>query len=201
MLAERQHDEARAALNIRRVHVERQKSSASVLAQEKSDRGADSGVGETGQRLSCCDNVPNAANVRKRNQKRGFALGATKRRHEIGLMLVASREERLNERVERIGGRTLEQPDEPRRVFLNERPEIRRMIRDAEKDIAGAAAFEFARELRGRRRLEERSEATACFGRRGEPRRIDEALSERCGHSRPGRRGPAIEAGRPPPAK
>ena len=107
MLAERQHDEARAALNIRRVHVERQKSSARVLAQEKSERGADSGVGETGQRLGCRDNVPNAANVGKRNQKRGFALGATKRRHEVRLMLVASRERAL-ERARRAnspGGR------------------------------------------------------------------------------------------------
>ena len=144
MLAERQHDKARAALNIRRVRVERQKSSARMLAQQERERGADSGVGETGQRLSCCDDVPNAADVRKRNQERGFALGATKRRHEIRLVLVASREERLNERVERFAGRTPEQPDEPRRVFLNQRPEIRRMIGEAEKDIARAAAFEFA---------------------------------------------------------
>ena len=106
MLAERQHDEARAALNIRRVHVERQKSSARVLAQQERERGADSGVGETGQRLSCCDDVPNAADVRKRNQERGFALGATKRRHEIRLVLVASRDERLNERVERFARAT-----------------------------------------------------------------------------------------------
>ena len=95
MLAERQHDEARAALNIRRVRVERQKPSARVLAQQERERGADSGVSEAGQRLGCRDDVPNAADVRKRNQERGFALGASQRRHEVGLVLVASREQAL----------------------------------------------------------------------------------------------------------
>jgi hypothetical protein len=90
MLAERQHDEAGAVLQIGSVWVERQKSRACVLAQQKSQRRADRGVGETGQRLSCCDNVPNAANVRKSDQERGFALGATQRGHEIRLVLVAS---------------------------------------------------------------------------------------------------------------
>ncbi len=88
-------------------------------------------------------------------------------------MLVAPRDERLNERVERFAGRTPEQPDEPRRVFLNQCPEIRRMIGEAEKDIARAAAFEFGLKLRGRRRIKQRSKATARFGRGGEPRRID----------------------------
>ena len=69
------------------------------------------------------------------------------------------------------------------------------MIGEAEKDIARAAAFEFALKLRGRRVIEQRSKAAARFGRRGEPRRIDEAFSERCGHSGPGRRARAIEAG------
>ena len=147
MLAERQHDEARAVLDVWRLRVERQESGARMLAQQERERGADSGVGETGQRLSRRNDVPNAADIRKRNQERGFALGATKRRHEIRLVLVASREERLNERIERVAGRTLEQPDEPRRVFLSQRPEIRRMIGEAEKNIARAAAFEFGLKL------------------------------------------------------
>ena len=116
-------------------------------------------------------------------------------------MLVTSRGERLNERVERFAGRTPQQPDEPRRILLDERPEVRRMIGEAEKDIARPAAFEFALKPSGRRSLEQRSKAATRFGWRGKPRRIDEAFSERCGHSRPGRRGPAIEAGRPPPGK
>jgi hypothetical protein len=39
------------------------------------------------------------------------------------------------------------------------------VIGEAEKDIARAAVFEFAGELRGRRRIEQRSKATARFGR------------------------------------
>ena len=41
----------------------------------------------------------------------------------------------------------------------------------------------------------------ALFVARRVLKRIDEAFSERCAHSRPGRRRPAIEAARPPPAR
>ena len=79
MLAERQHDHAGAVLDIGRVRIERQESGARVLAQKESERGADGGVGEAGQRLGRRDDVPDAADVGKRDQKRRFALGAAQR--------------------------------------------------------------------------------------------------------------------------
>ena len=70
------------------------------------------------------------------------------------------------------------------------------MIGEAEKDIARAAALEFALKPHSRRSVEQLGKAAARFGRRGEPRRVDKALSERGGHSRRGRPGPAVLAGR-----
>ena len=151
MLAERQHDEARAVLNIRRIRVERQESGARVLAQQERERGADGGVGETGQRLGRRNDVPDAADVGKRNQKRRLRAWRGASAGMRSASCSSRREsERLNERVERFAGRALEQPDEPRRVFLNQRPQVRRMIGEAEKDIARPAAFEFGLKLRGR---------------------------------------------------
>ena len=48
------------------------------------------------------------------------------------------------------------------------------MIGEAEKDIARPAAIEFGLELAAGG-LDERGEAAARFGRRGEPRRLDKA--------------------------
>ena len=201
MLAERQHDQAAAILRIGRIRVERQKARARMLAQQERERGADGGVGETGQRFGGRHDVPDPADIGERNQERGFAFGAPQRRHEVRLVLVTTRRERRNEGVERFAGRAAQEPDEPRGVFLNERPQVRRMIGEAEKDIARPAAFEFGLELRGRRSLQQRSQAPARFGRRGKPRRLGKALSERCGHSGPSRRRPPIEADPPPPAR
>ena len=96
-------------------------------------------------------------------------------------MLVTPRGERLNERVERFAGRTPEQPDEPVRVFLDKRPQVRRMIGEPEQDIARPAAFEFGLKLRLRLSSSAARRRRASAGR-GKPRRLDEALSERCGH-------------------
>ncbi len=106
MLAERQHDQAAGILRIRRIRIERQKSGARVLAQQERERGADSGVGETGQRFGGRNDVPDPADVGKRDQKRRFALGAAQRRHEVRLLLVTAQGERLNERIERFARRT-----------------------------------------------------------------------------------------------
>ena len=57
------------------------------------------------------------------------------------------------------------------------------MIGDAEKNVAGPAAIELKRDVRGGQLVDQRSEAAPRFRRRGEPRRVDEAFSERCGHS------------------
>ncbi len=201
MLTERQDDHAAAILGIERISVERQESGARLLTQQKSERGADGGVSEAGQRLGCHDDVPDPADVGKRDQKRRFAFGASQRRHEFRFLLVPPCGERPNERVQRFRGRAPEQPDEPDRVFPDERPQIRRMIGEAEKDIPRPAAFKLGLKLHGRRALEQRLESATRFGRRGESGRVDEALSERCGHSRPARRAPATEAGRPRPAR
>ena len=172
-----------------------------MLAQQEIDRGANGGVGEAGQRLRRSDNIPEAADVGERDQKRRFALGATQRAHQVRLVLVAPDAERANKRVERFAGRAPEQPDESFRVLPNQRPQVRRMIGEAEKDIARPAPLEFGLKLRGRRGLEERREAAARFRRRRKARRLDEAFSERCGHSKPARRASAIEPARPPRAR
>ncbi len=122
MLAERQHDQARVTLDIGGFRIERQKSSARVLAKQKIDRRADGGVGEAGQRLGRRDDVPDAADVGKGDQKRRFTLGAAQGAHQVRLVLVASCSERENERVERLGGRALKQPDEPAGVFPDQGP-------------------------------------------------------------------------------
>ena len=99
MLAERQYDQSRAALDIRRVRVERQESGARVLAQQEVERGANSGVSEAGQRFGGRDDVPDPSDVSKRDQKRRFAFGASQRRHKVRLVFVASYGKRMNERI------------------------------------------------------------------------------------------------------
>ena len=195
VLAERQHDHAGARLRIGRLRVERQSVRKRVLAQKEGERGADGGVGEAGQRLGRRDEVPYAADIGKRDQKRRFTLGPAQRAHQLRFVVVAPRGERPNQRVERFARRTPEQPDEPGRVLPDQRPKVGRMVGEAEKAIAGPAALELGREVR--RGLDQRSEAAPGFRRRGEPRRVDEAFSERCGHSRPGRRAPAVGAAHP----
>ena len=57
------------------------------------------------------------------------------------------------------------------------------MIGEAEKHVARPPATELRREVRRGRRFDQRSEPAPGLGRRGEPGRVDEAVSERCGHS------------------
>ena len=57
------------------------------------------------------------------------------------------------------------------------------MIGEAEQHVARPAAIEFWGEVRGGRRFDERSEPAPGFGRRAEAGRVDETVSERCGHS------------------
>ena len=166
VLAERQHDHAGAGLRIGRLRVERQPTAERVLAQQEGERGADGGVGETRQRLGRRDEVPYAADVGKRDQKRRFALGQAQGAHQFRFVVVAPRGERLNQRVERFARRTLEQPDEPGRILHDQRPEVARMVGDAEKTIAGPAALELKREVRGGQLLDQRSEAAPGFRRR-----------------------------------
>ena len=70
MLAERQHDDAAAALRIGRVRIELEESGARVPAQKEGERGADGGVGEAGQRFGRLNDVPHAAEVGQRDQER-----------------------------------------------------------------------------------------------------------------------------------
>ncbi len=172
-----------------------------MLADEEIDRRAHGGVGEAGQGLGRRDDVPDAADVGKGDQKRRFTLGAAQCAHQVRLVLVASCSEREDERVERFGRRALKQPDEPPGVFPDQGPQVRRMIGEAEKDVAGPAALKFGLKRRGRRGLEERGEAATRLGGRGKARRLDEAFSQRCGHSGPVRRARGIEPARPPRAR
>ena len=57
------------------------------------------------------------------------------------------------------------------------------MIGEAEQHVARPPATELRREVRRGRRFDQRSEPAPGLGRRGEPGRVDEAVSERCGHS------------------
>ena len=57
------------------------------------------------------------------------------------------------------------------------------MIGEAEQHVARPAATELGREVRRGRRFDQRSEPAPGLGRRAEPGRVDEAVSERCGHS------------------
>ncbi len=179
--AERQHDHAAVPLQIRRVRIEHQESRARVPAQKEHQCGADSGVGEAGQGLGRGDDIPDAADVGERDQECRFALGAAQRPHQVRLVLVAPLGERLNEGIERFTGRTPQEPGEPRWVVFGQRPQVGRMIGEAEQQVARPA--ELGREDRSGRRFDERSETVPGFGRRAEPRRVGEAVSERCGHS------------------
>ena len=114
-----------------------------MAAQQEIDRRADGGVGEAGQRLGRRDDVPDAADVGKRDQKRRFTLGAAQGAHQVRLVLVASSSEPENKRVERFARRALKQPDEPPGVFPDQGPQVRRMIGEAEQDVAGPAALKF----------------------------------------------------------
>ena len=170
-------------MRIGRIGIEVEESGAPMPPQQEGERGADGGVGEAGQSLGRRDHVPDAADVGERDQERRFALGAAKRAHEVRLVLVATLGHAPNEGVERFAGRGPQEPGEPRRIFLDERPKIGRMIGEAEQHVARPAATELGREVRPGRRLDERSEPAPGFGRRAEPRRVDKAVSERCGHS------------------
>ena len=155
LLAERQHNHAAAGLRLGSFGIEREPSGERVLAQEKGKRSAERRIGEAGQRLGRGDDVPYAADIGKRDEERGLALGETQQAHELALVVVAAGGERRDERIERLAGRPAKQANETRRVFRDERPEVGRMIRHAEEQIADPLAGNRGGEPGGLRRLGE----------------------------------------------
>ena len=181
-LAEREHDQAAAGLKVRRVRVEREPAAQRVLAQEERERGADRGVGETGQGLGGFDHVPDAADIGERDQERRLALGEAERAHQRRFVVLGPRGQARDQRFERLMRRSGEQAREPGRILRRQRPEIGRMIGEAEEQIARAAETD---ERRERRRLwsdDQRLEPAAGGGGGGEPRRAGEPFSQRSVH-------------------
>ncbi len=112
-----------------------------------------------------------------------FALGEAQRPHEFSLVPVAPRGERGGQRIERFARRAAEKTSETGGVFGDERPKIRRMIRQAEQQAANPLAGDRAGETCGLGRFQQLGETAARFRRHGEMRRVNQALSQRIRHA------------------
>ena len=147
------------AFGIGRVGINTQAPGGRVLAQQETQGAGDRGVGEARQRLRHFDDAPDAADVGERDQQRRLALGEAQRAHQFGLVVVAPPRESRDKAIERLLRRRAKKAREPRGIFGDQAPQIRRVIGEAEHEIA-------------RRRLRNRNSASAAprppaSGRRG----------------------------------
>ena len=193
MLAEREDRHAAAGLRVGGLGIERQAAHLGVAAEKKGERGADRGVGKAGQRLGRRGEVPDAADVGERDQERRLPLGEAQRTHEVGLVRVAPGEERGGHGVERRLRRLHQQAGGPRRVFGHQRPEIGRVIGEAEQQRARGVLY-LARERSCVRPLQQGRETALRRGGRRKTRRGGEALSQRVFQRAPRWRAPAAAA-------
>ena len=199
MLAERQHDEAAAGLDVGGVGVERESSGARFAPQQEADRRADRGVGEAGQRLGRRDDVPDAAEVGERDQQRRLVFGAPQRAFELVLVVVAARGDLFDQRRQRVFGRRREQTREPVGVLGDQRPEKQRMVGDPEQQRARRLGRGERRQRFGARVAQQRFEPLVRHApaRRGAARRAGARQGRR---SRRRLRGGQARRFAPPPA-
>ena len=165
------------------IGVEVQTPLARVPPQQETQRRRYGGVGEARQRLGRRDEIPHAADVGERDQQRRLALGAAQRPHQFGFVVVAPRFERGDERRERLLGRRAEQADEAAGVLHDQPPEVRRVIGEAEQQIAHALTRGERAEVGCVALGQQRLEAAARLGRRRQARRIRQKFGERGRHA------------------